>query len=152
MPADVQVTAGMQNCNHFRIQSSTSQFFGEQHVKRNAISSWNWAKKTEIIWISTLQMLPAQHDGTFHTERACVIVESKGKESLSDLSALLQAVAWYSFEISASVASQTQTFWIYKIWQKHCLSGISASYYYKCQEINVSNFHLFHYVTSYSFQ
>lgn len=55
--------------------------------------------------------------------------------------------AWYSCEISGSVASQTQPFWIYEIWQKHSLSGISANYYCEFQDINVSDFHLFHYVT-----
>lgn len=36
--------------------------------------------------------LNTQHDGTLHTEKPCVIIDSKGKESLTDLSALLHAV------------------------------------------------------------
>lgn len=52
MPADVQVTSGMQHCNHFGICSSILRFFKEQHVKKNIISSWNWAKKTEITYLN----------------------------------------------------------------------------------------------------
>lgn len=36
--------------------------------------------------------------------------------------------AWYSFEIYDPIPNQTQSCWIYEVWQKHSLSGISASY------------------------
>lgn len=53
MLADVQATSGIKHCNPFRICSSTLQkFFREQDVKKNVISSWNWAKKTEITYLS----------------------------------------------------------------------------------------------------